>query len=353
MAKPMKRGNGTGAIFKVAGKKRRKPYQVIVTLGWDDQGKQIRKSLGYYETQDKATIALANYNENPYDITGGKATFSEVYEKWSLQKFPTISDSNVNGIKAAYKRCGFLYSKKFKDIGIDDLQYVIDTSDCNYPTMKKIKSLFSQLYGYAIPRKLTDRDYSEALNIEKFKDKNPNKRNRDIYTDEQIEKLRAIDHTDAAKTILMLIYSGMRISELLNLKKENCHMDELYVDIIAAKTKNGIRRVPIANKTLEYWKYFYDKPDCEYLISIKGRDFSEKKGYTAFNNTYWKPLTEALEFGKRDLHETRHTTDTMLKIAEVSDSKITAIMGHAPGSTADKYYTHFPVIVLLEAINKI
>ena len=212
MAKPMKRANGTGAIVKVSGKKRRKPYQVIITLGWDDQGKQIRKSLGYYETQDKATIALANYNENPYD---------------------------------------------------------------------------------------------------------------------------------------------MRISELLNLKKENCHMDELYVDIIAAKTTNGIRRVPIANKTLEYWKYFYDKPDCEYLISIEGRDFSEKKGYTAFNDSYWKPLTEALEFGKRDLHETRHTTETMLKIAEVSESKINAIIGHAPGSTADKYYTHFPIIVLLEAINKI
>lgn len=144
MAKPMKRANGTGAITKVKGK-RRKPYQVIVTLGWDNNGKQIRKSLGYFETSDKATVALENYNENPYDISGGKATFSDVYDKWSEQKFPTISESNINGIKAAYKRCEFLYNKKFKDIGIDDLQYVIDTADCNYPTLKKIKSLLSQL----------------------------------------------------------------------------------------------------------------------------------------------------------------------------------------------------------------
>lgn len=353
MARPMRRANGTGAIVKVAGKRRRKPYQVMVTLGWTDEGKQIRKSLGYFKTVDQATIALANYNENPYDISGGKATFSDVYETWCKQKFQNISQSNINGIKAAYKRCSFLYNKRFKDIGIDDLQYVIDTCDCNYPTLKKIRSLFSQLYTYAVPRKLTDRDYSEAINIEKFRDRNPNKRNRDIFTAEQIEKIRSIDHTDAAKAALILIYSGLRISELLNLRKENCHIDELYADIIAAKTKNGIRRVPIANKTLEYWQYFFKKPDSEFLISIDGRDFPDKKGYTAFKDTYWQQLTEALEFGKRDLHETRHTCETMLKVAEVSESKMDAIIGHAAKSTADKYYTHFPIEVLVEAINKI
>ena len=60
MAKPMKRANGTGAITKVSGR-RRKPYQVMITVGWSNEGKQIRKSLGYFETMDKATVALANY----------------------------------------------------------------------------------------------------------------------------------------------------------------------------------------------------------------------------------------------------------------------------------------------------
>lgn len=43
----------------------------------------------------------------------------------------------------------------------------------------------------------------------------------------------------------------------------------------------------------------------------------------------------------------------MLKVAEVSESKIDAIIGHAAKSTADKYYTYFPIEVLVEAINKI
>ena len=352
MAKPMKRANGTGAITKVSGR-RRKPYQVMITLGWSDEGKQIRKSLGYYETLDKATVALANYNENPYDITGGKATFSEVYDKWSEQKYPTISDSNVSGNKAAYKRCSFLYNKRFKDIGIDDLQYVVDNADCNYPTLKKLKCLFSQLYGYAVPRKLTDRDYSEAVNIEKYRDKNPNKRNRTAFTTAQIAKIKALDSTDVAKTVLMLIYSGMRIGEFLGLKKEDCYLDKHFVDVIVAKTEHGVRKVPISDKTLAYWQYFFDKPGSEYLISMDGRDFHEKKGYTAYKDTYWAPFMEAIEFGKRDIHETRHTCSTMLHAAEVYDAKINRILGHTGKTVAENVYTHLEIQELIEAINKI
>lgn len=91
MPRPLKRANGSGSITKVSGR-RRNPYQALVTLGWDNNGKQIRKSLGYFPTYDKAVIALDSYNENPYDISAGKITFSDVYEKWSEQKFPTISE---------------------------------------------------------------------------------------------------------------------------------------------------------------------------------------------------------------------------------------------------------------------
>ena len=50
--------------------------------------------------------------------------------------------------------------------------------------------------------------------------------------------------------ILMLLYNGVRISEFLNLKKENVHLDEQYFDVISSKTENGIRKVPIADKLL-------------------------------------------------------------------------------------------------------
>ena len=352
MPKIMKRSNGTGSITKVK-ERRRKPYKVSVTLGWEDNGKQIRKILGYYRTIDEATIALANYNDNPYDISGGRATFSDIYDKWSEQKFPHISESNIKGYEASYKHCIFLYKKAFKDIGVDDLQYVIDTCNCNYPTLRKIRILFSQLYGYAVPRKLTDRDYSEAVDIEKYKNKNPNKRNRTAFSADEIAKIRTMDNIDVARTVLMLIYSGMRIGELLNLKRADCYIDERYVDVIATKTASGIRKVPIADKTLAYWKYFYYKSGSDYLIAMDGRDFHDKKGYTAYKDTYWTPFMDTLELGKRDIHETRHTCSTMLHEAEIYEPKINRILGHSGKTTAENVYTHLDIADLLEAINKI
>ena len=213
MAKQLKRANKTGSITRV-NENRRNRYKVTVTIGWDNNGKQIRKCLGYYHTHDEATIALASYNANPYDITAGKQTFSDVYEKWSQQKFSAISNSNIKGYQAAYKRCSGLYNKKIKDIGVDELQYVIDTCGCNYPTLRKIKVLFDQIFEYAIPRKLTDQNYAAYIDIKKFKDKNPNKKDRTAFTASEIDKIKNIDSADIAKIVLMLIYSGVRINEI-------------------------------------------------------------------------------------------------------------------------------------------
>ena len=42
--------------------------------------------------------------------------------------------------------------------------------------------------------------------------------------------------------ILMLIYSGVRIGELLVLKKENVSLSEKWFDVTASKTEAGIQR---------------------------------------------------------------------------------------------------------------
>ena len=56
----------------------------------------------------------------------------------------------------------------------------------------------------------------------------------------------------------MLLYNGTRISEFLDLKKENVRLEEQYFDVIDSKTENGIRKVPIADKLLPYYKDWYN-----------------------------------------------------------------------------------------------
>lgn len=73
----------------------------------------------------------------------------------------------------------------------------------------------------------------------------------------------------------MLIYNGVRISELLDLKKENVHLDKQYFDVTDSKTENGIRKVPIADKVLDFYKSWYnDNIESEYLLHTEdGKHF--------------------------------------------------------------------------------
>ena len=61
----------------------------------------------------------------------------------------------------------------------------------------------------------------------------------------------------------MLIYSGVRISEILNLKREDVNLKEQYFDVKLSKTDNGIRRVPIADKVLPFFKSWYNDGESE------------------------------------------------------------------------------------------
>ena len=78
----MKLPNGYGSVHKLKGK-RRKPWRARITDGFvydlvEDKQVQKYKTLGYYETKQKALQALAAYNENPYDLDADKITLLNV-----------------------------------------------------------------------------------------------------------------------------------------------------------------------------------------------------------------------------------------------------------------------------------
>lgn len=149
--------------------------------------------------------------------------------------------------------------------------------------------------------------------------------------------------------ILMLIYSGVRISELLELKKENVNIDERWFDVIASKTKAGIRKVPIHDKLLPLFTHWFHKNDCSYLVSTPdGQPFS----YNNYYDSYWKPLMQQVGMEHRP-HDCRHTCVSLLTQAGVDERLIKKIVGHKGQGVTQQVYTHFEIEALLDAINKI
>lgn len=136
---------------------------------------------------------------------------------------------------------------KFRDLKTKDLQDVIDNFDKNYPTLRKIKILFNQLFAYAMKLDLCRKDYSKYVDIAKYSDKNPDKYDRKPFTKEQIDTLWSLQEDKYYQIILILIYTGLRIEELLLLKKENINLNEHYLNIVKSKTESGIRKVSISD----------------------------------------------------------------------------------------------------------
>ncbi len=119
-------------------------------------------------------------------------------------------------------------SKIFKDLKLIDLQHVVDTCGKNYPTLRKLKVLFNQLYDYAIKNDICNKNYSEFVDIVRYKDRNPNKYDRNKFDKKEIDRIWEQKDDKYYQIVLMLIYNGLRVSELLDLKyhmQQHIHLE--------------------------------------------------------------------------------------------------------------------------------
>lgn len=354
MPKTLKLPNSYGSVTKLTGN-RRKPFMIRKTVGYDydektDKLKEKRIIIGYAKTRAEALQILADYNNSPFDVDLAKTTFKEVYERWSEEKFPTITRSGVLKYKAAYKACSSLYDRTFKELKKVDLQRVIDSSGKNYPTLKDMKILFNQMYDYALENEICNKNYSDFVDISKYKDKNPNKYVRTKFSDNEIKKIWKESDNHYTQILLMLIYTGVRVNELMDLKKENVFIEDQYFRVVESKTENGIRIVPIADKVLPFFKWWYDNSKSEYLLQAPN---SDRMLYRNFRDAYFKPIMEKNNMIHK-IHDTRHTCISMLTQADVKPVTIKKIVGHKGAmSLTEKVYTHLDIQELLDAINKI
>lgn len=352
----MKLPNGYGSVYKLPGN-RRKPWAVRITLSCqkDSYGKAHckYKYLGYYATQTEALLSLAQFHAAPVNIpyNFSDITFSDIFEKWSVEHYPKISPSNIRGYNASYVLCKSLHSMRFCDIRKIHLQKVIDTCGKNYPTLKKLKILFTVLFKYAMENDICTKDYSQYTDIQQYKSKNPRSFKRQPFKQTEIAILwQLLGKSSYVSVVLMLIYSGCRISELLDLKKEDINMGDHYFRVTVSKTEAGIRNVPIAAKIYPLFEFWMKKNNCPYLLSTpEGKHLTYPNYYT----NYWKTLMEQIGLSYHRPHDTRHTCISLLTAVGVDDKIIKRIVGHAGQSITDTVYTHFEITQLLDAIDKI
>ena len=336
----MKLPNGYGSVVNL-GKKRRKPYAARITVGWTEDGKQKKKYLGYYKTWKEAMKALADYNENPFDLATREVTFAELYEKWTKVKF---KDKPILDIyKAAYKNLAALHDLKFVDIRKRHIQGVIDSSDLGYVSKQKMKVLCNQLFKYAIDQEIVTTNFAAIVELP------PNLQSEihKPFTPAELETLWQNTADVAVKIALILCYTGLRPTELLEMRAENVHLEERYMKG-GIKTSAGKNRIiPISKKILPFISEMYNTQN-EFL-EIKSSTGKPLKSYSQLKN-----LFDRNELLKNHLpHDGRHTCATLMDDAEIPLKIRQLILGHSSQDITNRVYTHKTIQQLIDAINKI
>ena len=360
MAKPMRLPNGFGNINKLSGN-RRNPYRARVFIEFTNDGKRVYKNIGYYKKYEEALTALVEYHKNPMEFESD-ITFAELYDRWSAIKFEKISPSNINGYKASYKLCESVYDKPLKEIKLAQLQSIVDNSGKNYPTLKKLKALLSQMYDYAVMQDIIgkDTDKTEYLDIGVKTESNRHYK----FTYKEIDALwQWSEKNDYVQVILMLIYSGARAGEFFNVKKEDVNLEEEYFSILEGKNANAKRRVPIHHKVMPFYKNWMGK-DGEYLITkLNGTGFNFTSQHGQYTDTYWKPILKDIgileyknengEMQEHLPHDARHTFTSMWREKKLDETFRRKIQGHSGKGIGEQVYTHIDMENLKAELNQL
>lgn len=390
----MRNPNGYGTVKKLSGNRRR-PFAAYVTQGRGEFAKalpditplkdvlapelyeqveaacqeyeknapatlarQVQKPIGYFATRQEAMIALAEYNKNPFSIDGRETTFAQVYECLKPE-IDEMKHSAKKMYKTAYDKCKTLQPMKMKDIRLTHLQAIIDEhAHMSKSTQNNIIVLMHSIYKYSIEHDIVDRDYSSYVKITSKAEK----KQKSPYSKEEVQKIwDNLDWTVPAlnpkallagermvDSVIVMLYTGVRIGELLEIKVGDVHLNERWIDIRGTKTKAAKRAVPIHEKLIPIIKDRLDSCKGEYL-------FADRKGnklsYANYIQGFFNAFNTSLKMSHTP-HECRHTFVTVSAASGMNQILLKKMVGHSSSDITENVYTHAYIEDLVREIDK-
>lgn len=318
----MKLPNNYGSVSKLSGQRRR-PYVVRKAA---ETGNYI--IIGYTTSREEGLQLLAEYNRNPWNVETGKFTLQELYNFWAEKKAPKLGKANRESLRSAFNHCSTLFNRTYKEIRAFEMQECIDQCGRGASTQAAIKNLWTHLDKFALEMDIINRCYSDLLTSAA-----PPPTSRKPFTTEEIQTLW--DHVNEpwVDTVLIFLYSGWRISELLALTPEDVDLEAGTMKG-GTKTKAGKNRlVPIHSKIRQL---------VEARLAESGPRLISYQGNPVPVTTYrlfWRDIMKRLEMAHVP-HECRHTFETRLDSAGGNRRCIDLLMGHVSKDTGNRVYNH-------------
>ena len=335
----MKLANGYGSVYKLSGKRRKK---WIVRLPYSEESRingEKRKTLGYYSTKTEALNALMEYHKNPDIYLNRETTLKTVYNLWFPSHYKNMSEHTIKIYQRAFNRMESIQDMPINNIKLHHLQEIIDSMTVSCAEQAKI--LMGLLFNYAVLNDMCIKSYVKGVVVPKREPKII----RTPYTREEIKKLWEHSENLYARYSLIQIYTGMRLGEVIQMKKDNVHIDERYM-IGGSKTKAGKNRIiPISKRILPVVKDLVEKCTSDRLMNdYRGEPTIIKLG---------EKFRENIGLPRHTSHDCRYTFAGLMEEKGVPLLTTQKIMGHSARNITQDLYTKQNIQSLIKAVDKL
>ena len=282
---PRKKSNGEGLIrFR----EDKKLYEGRVSIGYDQYGRLKVKSV--YAKKKSVLLEKMDQLKNDYKKTNliidNETTISNLLKIYI--------DNKYNGNKIfEYK----LTKKANNDISKD----LLKLTNYSNSTIYKIKRLISKAFDIAITQNIiTTNPFKVDDLIIKVKSNKINKKIEALTLEEQNLLLNELSHTDDRykNVFYIALYTGMRIGEILALKKEDIDLKNRIIKVSKTITKDKNDK-PILGETTKTYNSLRDVPIIKPLFPILSDLILEVDNYLfLYNNSFISPATINAHFKK-------------------------------------------------------
>ena len=269
-------------------------------------------------------------NGKTYEYKQGE-TFKQVADRWYHDKFErpeirTFSESTRDNRKKGLLKLESLFDRPFASLRLDDLQKVIDQIEA--PTMQsQTRVILHGIYKYALAHELVEKDYSASLQIVAHEEEHGVP-----FTPDEIKALSQLDDP-FAKMLLIMIYSGFRISAYADMK----------VNLTEGYFQGGVKTAAGKDRIVPIHSFIYPLvKDRKILIPYKTDLYA--KHLTAWCQDHGMNHTP---------HHTRHTFSALCERYEVKENDRKRLLGHAFKDITNSVYGHRDLEDLRKEIEKI
>ena len=240
--------------------------------------------------------------------------------------------------------------KKLEEISSRDIRQFLDSLSHISTTANRCFALLSVAFKKAEDWEYLPPKSNPCTGVRKYKE---NRKQR-FLSQLELKRLEEslIQQTKEQKgsvctvnAILLILYTGCRLGEVLNLKWDNVHLKDRYIYLDDTKVGESAR--PLNQKAIDLLTSITPKEGNPYVFygKVPGKPLAEVK-------TAWKAILKRAGIKDFRIHDLRHSFASFALKEGVDLYTVSKLLGHKNIATTTRY-AHLELGHLKEATNKV